>query len=107
MGFAVAEISRRRSDQLGDLMTVLEFGAINLDYRSSVAGQRFRGRFDQSRFSRSSGTQEQEIPYRPSGAGHSRQIGLIDVDDLLDRLILTYDLAAETRFQVFRVAACQ
>jgi len=33
------QVSRRRADQLGDLMAVLKLGAIDLDYRPRVVQQ--------------------------------------------------------------------
>ena len=40
------EISGGRPDQLGDLMAVLELGAVDLDYGARVSDQAFSGRED-------------------------------------------------------------
>ena len=107
MRFAMPEISGRRSDQLGDFMAVLELGAVDLDHRSRVSGKGLRRRFHQSRFSGAGWPQEEKVTNWPAGADHARQIGLVDVDDLFDRLILTYNFAAKARFQVSRVVTRQ
>ena len=39
MRFAVPQISRRRADQLGDFVRVLEFGAVDFDHRARIAEQ--------------------------------------------------------------------
>ena len=105
MRFAMPEISGRRSDQLGDFMAVLELRAIDLDHRAAIPGQCLRGGFHQSRFARSSRSQEQKIANRPARADHTRQVGLINVDNLLDRFVLTNDLALQAGFQVLRLTA--
>src|SRR5580704_3900273 len=101
----MAQISGGRSDQLRDFMAVLEFGTIDLDHGPRVAGQRFGRGFDQSGLSRSGWTQEKEVAYRPARAGHARQVCLIDVDDLLDRLTLPDNLPPKIGFEINRVTA--
>ena len=39
---AVAQVARRRADQLGNFMLVLKLGAINLDAGVGIAEQSFR-----------------------------------------------------------------
>jgi len=46
MRFAVSQISGRRADQLGNFVTVLELGAVDLDHRVSVAKQNLGGSLD-------------------------------------------------------------
>ena len=36
MGLAVAQVARRRADQLGDFVAVLELGAVDLDHRAGL-----------------------------------------------------------------------
>ena len=49
-GFAMAEVSRRRADQLRDLMRMLKLGAVDLYDRMRIAKQNFGSRFDDARF---------------------------------------------------------
>jgi len=42
MGFAMSKVTRRRSDELGNLVRVLKLGAVDLDTRMWVAEQRLR-----------------------------------------------------------------
>src|SRR5208337_2901983 len=46
MGFTMAQIARRRADQLCDLMRMLELSAVNLDAGARVAKQRLRHGLD-------------------------------------------------------------
>src|SRR5678816_1211042 len=103
MRFAMSQISGRRTDQLGDFVAVLELRAVDLDDRARVLEQYFGGSLDDTGFARTRGAQEQKVPDRTSGRVHSRQMHLVDVDDLLDRLILPYDHPMESRLQLCRV----
>src|ERR1700676_5522847 len=96
MGLAMSQISGRRADQLGDLMAMLELSAIDLDDSARILQQCFRGGFNDAGFTRSSRTQEKEVSDRTARCTHPREVHLIDVDDLLDRLILAHDHAAKT-----------
>lgn len=48
MRLAMAEVSGRRADQLGDLVAVLKLCAVDLDDRAAIAYETFRRGFDQS-----------------------------------------------------------
>ena len=85
------QISGRRTDQLGNLVAVLKFRAVDLDDRARITHQGLGGRLDDAGLAGSSGPQEEEVADRTARRRHSRQIHLIDVDDLLDRFILTDD----------------
>src|SRR5262249_22114170 len=100
MSFAVPEVSGRRSDELGDLMAVLKLRAINLDHRAAVSHQSFSSGFNQSCLAGAGRAEEQEISYWPTRADHARQIRLVDVNDVFDRLVLTDNLAAQTGLQI-------
>ena len=102
MRFAMPQISGRRADQLGDLMAVLELGAIDLDDRARILDQRFGCRFDDAGLAGSGRPQEKEVADRSSGSAHPGQIHLINIYDLLDRLVLADDVAVERLFQIFR-----
>src|SRR5882757_7068478 len=91
MRLAMPQISRRRTDQLCDFMAVLKFRAIDLNHRARVLQQGLRGRFDNSRLARARGAKEQEVSDRAARRIHPGKMHLVDVDDLLDRLILPDD----------------
>ena len=67
MSLAVAEISRRRTDELGDLMGVLKLSAIDLDAGARIAEDRFSHRLDDPRLPGPGGSQEQQISNRMPG----------------------------------------
>ena len=104
MRLAMSQVSGRRADQLRDLVAVLELGAIDLDDRARILQQRLGGGFDDAGLARAGRPQEQEIPDRTAGRAHPRQIHLIDVDDLLDRLILTDDHSAQAALERYRLS---
>src|SRR5436309_1870342 len=65
-GFAVPQISGRRTYQLCDLVAVLELGAVDLDYRASVAYQAFGGHLNDSSLAGSGRPQEKKVADRAS-----------------------------------------
>ena len=99
MGLAMAQVSRRRADQLGDFVRVLEFGAVDLDAGAGVAEERFGHGFDDPGFARAGGPEEQQIANRTSRRIQSRQKHLVDFDHFLDGLVLADDLAAQGAFE--------
>src|SRR5690348_11995589 len=105
MGLAVSQISRRRADQLGDLMRVLELGAIDLDTCPRVSKQRLRHRLDYPRLSRASRSQEEQVPHRTSRRVQARQEHLIDLYHLLDRLILPHNAPPQSSFKLSSIVA--
>ena len=102
MRLAMAQVSGRRADQLGDLVAVLKLRAVDLDHRAAVAHQALRRGFHQPRLAGAGRPQEQEVADRPSRARHARQIRLINVNDLLDRLVLADDSLAQIRVEFLR-----
>ena len=64
----MAQISRRRTDQLGNFMRVLEFRAIHLDHRARIAKQNFRRRFHHARLARAGRSEEKQIRPRAGPA---------------------------------------
>src|ERR1700684_1175315 len=99
MRLAVSQISWRRTDELRNLVAVLKLGAIDLDDRARGLQQSFRRRLDDSGLARSRGAEEQKVSDRAARRIHAREMHLVDIDDLLDRLILTDDHPPEPRFQ--------
>src|ERR1700686_2605827 len=89
MRLAMSQISRRRADQFRNLMAVLELGAIDLDDGARILQQCLGSGFDDARLPGTGRPEEQKVPDGTPWSAHACQIHLIDVDDLLDRLILS------------------
>ena len=104
MGLAVTQIARRRADQFGDFMGVLELGAINLDASAGVSEERFRESFHDARLARTGWPKKKQIADRASGGVQSGEKHLVDFDDLLNGGILADDFAAKSAFKVAGVA---
>src|SRR5438874_5673721 len=103
--FAMAEITRGRSDEFSDFMAVLEFGAVDLDDGAWIIEEVLGSCLHDARFARSRWSEEKESGNRPAGRCHSGHIHLIYVGNLFDCLRLPNDTAAEMRFQVLRLAS--
>src|SRR5579875_4028755 len=89
MRFAMAEISRRRADQLGDFVAVLKLGTVDLDHRALVAEQCLGRGLHRTRLARTGRPQEKEVAYRAAGSRKPGDMHLVDVDDLLNGLLLS------------------
>src|ERR1700685_1896001 len=95
MRLAMTQVSRRRSDQLGDFMRVLELGAIDLNASPRTAEQSLGHGFNHAGFSRSRGPQKKQISHRTSRRIQSRQEHLVNFHHLVERGILAHNLAAQ------------
>src|SRR5882724_9078977 len=71
--FAMSKIARRRADKFGDLVRMLELGAINLDDCVAGAQKNFCSSLYYVAFTRTCRTKEQHCPY---GFGRIIQSGL-------------------------------
>src|ERR1700756_417722 len=94
MGFAMAEVSWRRTDELGNLVRVLELTAINFDAGMRIAEHCFRHGFHYAGLSGPRGSEEKQISDGTSGRIQSSHEHLIDFTYFLDCLVLAGDLAA-------------
>src|SRR5271169_2102751 len=106
MRIAVPQVAWRRADQLCNLVAVLELGAIDLNHGARVFEQGLCGRFYNSGLTRASRAKEQEVSDRAARRIHPGEMHLINVDDLLDRFILTDDHPPESCLQCARLPAC-
>jgi hypothetical protein len=97
----MARVPRRRADQLGDFVTVLELRAVDLEYGARIVSQGFGGCLKDSCFARTRGSEEQKVSNRASGGDQPTQVRLIDTDNLLDCFVLTDDERTELRFERF------
>jgi hypothetical protein len=100
MRLAVPEISRRRADQLGNLVRVLELGAINLEHRARIAEQHFRRGFDDARLPRPGGSEEQQVAHGTSRRVQPGAKHLVQIHHRLHRFVLPYDLAAHASIEI-------
>src|SRR5262249_32262217 len=105
MGLAMAQVARRRTDQLGNLMAVLEFSTINLDDRPGIAKKRLRHRLHHARLARSCRTEKEQVPHRTPGSIQSSQKHLIDFNHFFDGRVLANDLAPQRGLKVPRIGA--
>src|ERR1044071_6716537 len=101
----MSQIARRRTDELGDFVAVLELCAVNLDESAWIPEQNLRSGFHDSRFTRAGRSQKQQIADGPAGRRHSGQIGLVNVYDLLNAPLLADDFAPESPLEVEYVRA--
>src|SRR5450432_1729726 len=100
MGLAVTEVSRRRADQFGDFVGVLELGAIDLDAGAGVSEKRFSQGFDYTGLTGAGGSEKEQVPDRAIGGVQAGEEHLIDLDDFFDGGILADNFAAESGFEV-------
>src|SRR5579863_2101773 len=105
MGLAMAEVSRRRADQFGNLVGVLELGAIDLDAGAGVTEQGFGHGFHDARLARAGRPQEQQVADGAAGRIQAGQEHLIDLDDFLHRLVLPDYAAAKGTFKLSCIVA--
>jgi hypothetical protein len=84
----MAQISRRRTDQLGDFVTVLKLSAIDLQHRTSIANERLCQSLYEACFAGAGWSQKQKVSDWASRSGHSREECLINIYDLIDGLFL-------------------
>jgi hypothetical protein len=79
--FPMPQVARRRAAQLGNVVAVLKFGAIDLDHRC----------FHRAGSCPSRSVLRKETCLPGARRGKTRKVHLVDVDDLLDRLILEHE----------------
>src|SRR5712692_1425975 len=102
MRLPVAQIPRRRANQLGDLVRMLELGAVYLDHRPRVPKQDLRRRFHNARLARAGGAQEQQVAHRPSRWTHPGGEDLVEVHHRLHPGLLTDNPAAQRGVKLLR-----
>src|SRR5262249_36488417 len=105
MGLPMSEVARRRANQFCNLVTVLEFGTIDLDQCPRISKQALRHRFYDPCLTRSGGTQEEEIAHGTSWWIKPCQEHLVDFSNFFHRWFLANDSATQITFKIFRVTA--
>src|ERR1700720_3063193 len=88
-------------------MRMLKFTAVDLDDRTGVPKQNFRGGFHDARLSGPCGPQKQEAPYRAPRRVQAGTENLEQVDHRLHRFLLPDDLRAQRLTKLRRLAATQ
>ncbi len=88
MRFTMSQIAWGRTDQFGNFMAVLKFGAVDLHDRARVLNENLRRRFHRACLARAGGSEKQEVSNGASRRGEARQIHLVNTDNLVDRLVL-------------------
>ena len=91
----MAEISRRRADQLGDLVVGLELAAIDLEDGFRRAVQHLGERLHRARLAGAGRAEQQEDARRAVGRRKSRLVHLQVRDDVLHRRGLSHHLAGQ------------
>src|SRR3954464_4610792 len=74
---------------------MLKLCAVNLDQRIRIAEKRLSYGLDQTCFTRSSRTQEQQSTHRPVWLIHAGEKGLVKIGHRSDRAILTDNSSAQ------------
>src|SRR5262249_2249798 len=96
MSLTMPQISRRRANQLGDLMRMLKLRAVDLDAGARIAKQCLRHRLHYAGLARTRWSQEQQIPPRTPLRIQSRQKRLVDLRYLFDSLVLADNVAMQS-----------
>src|SRR5216683_2961782 len=105
MGLAVAQISRRGTNQFGNFVGVLKFRAIDFDHRTGVPKKDLRSRFHDARLSGTGRTEEQQVAHRTAGGVQSGTKHLKHVNQGLYTFFLSHNLCSQRRVKITRVIA--
>ena len=95
------QISRRRSDQLGDFVLHLKFAAVDAHQVFLVAVQRVRQRLDGAGLTGAGGTEQQEHARRAAFGPQSRTIHLYVGNNLRDGVRLSHQAARKLLCEFF------
>ncbi len=101
----MAQIAGRRPDKLGNLVRMLELGAVDFDHRVAIAEQNLGGRFDHVSFARSGWAEKEHRSQWTSWIRHPRLEYLIQRRDGANRPILADYASAKTGFKLLRHCA--
>src|SRR5260370_10718016 len=99
------QIPRRRANQLGNLMGVLKFRAVDLDYRAGVSKENLGGGFHDARLARTGRPEKKQIPYRTARRIQSGAKDLVQVHQCLHTLFLSDNFPPQRGLEIDRVRA--
>src|SRR5579864_348836 len=105
MRLPVPQVSRWRPNQLGNLVRMLELGAINLDASPRVPKQRLGHGFHHARLPRSRWPEKQQVPHRTSRRIQPRQKHLVDFHNFFHCLLLPHNAAAQGGIKLSSIVA--
>src|SRR5260370_22596832 len=105
MRLPMSQIPRRGANQLSNLMGVLKFRAIDLDYRAGISKENLGGGFHDSRLARTRRSKKQQIPYRTARRVQSGAKYLVQVHQRLHALFLSDDFPAQRGLEIDGIRA--
>jgi len=105
MSLSVAQIARGRTDQFGNFVRVLEFGAVHFDYQPGVSKENLGSGFDNARLAGTRGPEEQQVADGTTRRVQARAKHLVEVDQSLNALFLTDNLRAQRLLKFARIIA--
>src|SRR6266478_9047403 len=105
MRLPMPQISRRRANQLGNLMGVLKLRAIHLDHRAGVSKENLGSRFHDARLARTGRPEKQQISYRTAWRIQSGAKDLVQVHQCLHTLFLSDNFPPQRGLEIDRVRA--
>src|SRR5215470_11259140 len=105
MGFPVAEVARRRTNQLRDLVRVLKLRAIHLNDRPGIAKQNLGGRFHDACFAGTSRAKKEQVAYGSSRRVQTCTEHLVEIDEGLHALLLPHNFRTESLIESERIVA--
>ena len=86
-------------------MGVLKLGAIDFYHGSFFAEQDFGGGFDDARLARACGPEKEQISDGAAGRVQAGTEHLINADNGLDGLVLSYDFGAKSSLEILNLGA--
>ena len=104
-GLAVTKISRRRTNELGNLMRVLEFGAVNLHDGVYIGKEHFGGRLNYARLAGTGRAKEQHRPDWAIRWIHAGQKNLVEAAHAPDGTLLTNNACSQAFFEILGTRA--
>src|ERR1700734_997547 len=99
MRLPMSQVSRRRTNQLCNLVRMLKLGAVNFDAGPRIAEQGLGHGFYHASLSRTRRSQKKQVAYRTPRRIQSRQKHLVNLGYFFDGLVLPHDLAAQGGFK--------
>ena len=103
----MAQVARRATDELRDLVRVLKLRAIDLDDGVVVIEQHFGSRFDNARLARTGRPQKQHGADGAARVLHSREVNLIEAGDAAHGALLADDQPRQLGFEFLCAGAFQ
>src|SRR5258708_806636 len=105
MGLTMSQVSRRRADQLGNLVRVLNFRAIDCAAGRRISEECFGHCFHDASLARTGRSQKQQVTHGAPRRIQPSQKHLVDFRYFFDRLILADDLTPQVAVEVARIVA--